>query len=150
MRGKSPAEAGLSHVAGGVALIARLTQVKPAPMLRDMLRGMALRPLLAILVALVLAIGPTLGALASAQATNPHAAMQMHHGDAGSNDGCCPSSDTDTNNACVAHCAAGVIDALGGFVPAGAVASAPVSAPVQLSASVAPAPDKQPPKSPAV
>ena len=110
-----------------------------------MLQGMTLRPLLAIVVALVLAIGPTLGALASAQAT--HAPMLMHHGDTGSDDGCCPSSDTGTNNACLAHCAAGAIDASGSLVPAGAVASAPISAPVQLSASLAPAPDKRPPKS---
>ena len=115
-----------------------------------MLQGMALRPLLAIVVALVLAIGPTLGALASAQATNPHAAMQMHHGDAGSDDGCCPSSDTETDNACLAHCTAGAIVASGTFVPASAVANAPISGPVQLSASLAPAPDKQPPKSAAV
>jgi len=117
-------------------------------MLRDMLRGMALRPLLAILVALVLAIGPTLGTLAAAETPSPHAAMQMSHD--GGDDGCCDHADSDAGKACFAHCAAGVIDTSSAVLPAPAVNDCAVAASVQLSASHAPAPDTAPPKSSAV
>ena len=103
------------------------------------------RPALAFLVALLLAAGPVLGALTSAHAPNPHAAMAMS--DSGANDGCGDHSDTDTSNACLAHCAAGAIDTSIAIMTAHAVASAAVPAPGQPSASRAPAPDKQPPKS---
>ena len=125
--------------------ITRLTQVKPALMLRDMLQSMALRPLLAVLVALVLAIGPTLGALASARTASPHAAMEMGHD--GGDDGCCDHSDSDAGKACFAHCAAGVIDISIAVMPAPAANDCAVSASVQLSASHAPMPDTAPPKS---
>jgi hypothetical protein len=117
-------------------------------MLHDMLRGMRSRPIVALLLALLLAAGPTLGALSSAQAANPHTAMAMS--DSGADDGCCDHSDTDTGNACLAHCAAGAIDTSIAFMTAHAVTSSAVPAPVQPSASRAPAPDKQPPKSSAV
>jgi hypothetical protein len=117
-------------------------------MLHDMLQAMRstrLRSLVAVFVALLLATGPALSALASAQAANPHAAMAMS--DSGMDDGCCDHSDSDAATACIAHCAAGVIDVCFAFLPATAV-SDPVAAVFVLpSASQAPTPDIAPPKS---
>jgi hypothetical protein len=109
---------------------------------------MALRPALAVLVALVLAIGPTLGALAAGQAAGPHAAMEMSHD--GGDDGCCDHSDRDAGKACFAHCSAGVIDTSSAVMAAPAATDCAVSNAVRLSASHAPVPDTAPPKSSAV
>ncbi|HYL90655.1 MAG TPA: hypothetical protein VEU32_18040 [Burkholderiales bacterium] len=96
-------------------------------------------------MALLLAAGPTLGALAAAQAANPHAGMAMS--DSGADDGCCDHSTPDDTTVCAAHCAAGIIVAPMVFVPSDAVSISVASVVVLPSASHAPVPDIAPPKS---
>jgi len=112
-------------------------------MLRFM-RCTRLRSLIVVLVALLLASGPALNALSSAQAANPHAGMVM--GDAGNDSGCCDHSTPDDTSACAAHCAAGAIVASMAFAPSEAVSTPVAAAFVLPDASHAPVPDTAPPK----
>ncbi len=100
---------------------------------------------LVVVMALLLAAGPTLGALASAQAANPHAGMVMDG--SGADDGCCDHSTPADATVCAAHCAAGIIVAAMVFVPSDAVSLSVASVLVLPSASHAPVPDIAPPKS---
>ena len=99
-----------------------------------------------LLVAVILATGPALSALAAAApAAHSHAAMTMSDG--GGDDVCCDHSIPDDNTVCAAHCAAGIIAASMVFVPSEAVSTSVAAVFILPSASHAPVPDIAPPKS---
>ncbi len=115
-------------------------------MRHDILRAMRLsgmRPVLVVLVALLLATGPMLGALVTAPSAHSGMAMSDSSGD----DGCCDHSAPNYSTVCAAHCAAGVIVASMAFVPSEAVSTSVTTAFVLPSATHAPVPDTAPPKS---